>query len=209
MERCFEIREIAALAGLPADDPRLRHLEKCPRCRSLAQAHAEFLDPGDTSDLAGLAAADAELQQRLGAALAAEPARIVPVRRRRVWLAAAAVLALCAVGLAASDLLRLRDGKVLQEGARLRGDDEVADLVVTEVDTGLQLVWPDAPEVETIIYVFLDGDLAEIGRRDSTGNLTLDAAAPEARAVFCQALAVAQGDTLARTAIVRLRPARE
>ena len=99
---------------------------------------------------------------------------------------------------------------VLQEGARLRGDDNTIDLVNTEREDGLLLEWPDVPESHHIIYYFLDENLAEVGRRSSaTGRLILGAADPKTQAIFCKALAVAEGDTVARTAIVRLRPARE
>ena len=209
MDRCFDTREIPTLTGLAADDPRRRHLEACPRCRALAQAYAEFLDPGDTSDLEDLSALDAELARRLDKTIAESPVLVIRRRRRRTWMAAAAVLAACALGLAAGELLRLREGILPSEGDHLRGEAVASGLVVTTTADGWILTWPDAPEFDLVVYVFLSDSLEEIGRRTATGELALAADDPLARAIFCQALAVAQGDTLARSAIVRLHPARE
>lgn len=209
MERCYETHEIPELTGLAEDDPRRRHLAACPRCRALAQAYAEFMTPGDPTDLENLADLDAELARRLEWTLASSPAPVTRVRRRRSWMAAAAVLALCALGLAAGDLLRLRGGDLPSAGNHMRGEVASSGLVVTDTGDGYVLTWPDAPESELVVYVFLGDSMEEIGRRTAGGELVLAADDPLARATYCQALAVAEGDTLARSSIVRLHPARE
>jgi hypothetical protein len=47
IERCFNVEELEAIAGLPADDPRHRHAESCPRCRALLASYREFITGRD------------------------------------------------------------------------------------------------------------------------------------------------------------------
>jgi len=42
--RCLEPLELAALLAMPADDPRRRDADACPRCDSLLRGMAAFLD---------------------------------------------------------------------------------------------------------------------------------------------------------------------
>ncbi len=210
MESCFDIRKIPDLAELPTEDPRRRHLAECPRCRGLAEAHALFLAPGDTSDLEDLAQADAELQGRLAETWALPSQATSPLRGQRRWLALAAVLAVCALGLTAGEVLRLRQGAMPRLGENLRGGDALSAVTVALQDNVLQFTWPDAPAADSYVFVFLGADLAETGRRTGTQALlalpTVDL--PDTTA-FCQVFAVSRGDTVARSAIVRTPPARE
>jgi hypothetical protein len=50
---CIDVQEIGAVLELPADDPRRRHVEMCPRCRSLVASYTSFVEaePADGSDL--------------------------------------------------------------------------------------------------------------------------------------------------------------
>ncbi len=212
MEQCLNMQEIAALAGLATDDPRRRHLESCPHCRGMAEALGTFLSPGDTSDLDDLAGADVDLWTRLAAAMdtpAAAPVVARP-RRRRGWLALAAVLAVASLGLAAADLAHFREFLAPRTGERLRGEPAATDLVSTPVDDGLRLAWSAAPTAETFVFVFLAADLEDVGRLTSPAPvLEITGESLPAAASLCQVFAVAQGDTIARSAIVRLRPARE
>ena len=208
MECRRDIQEIANLAGLPLDDPRRRHLDECPRCRGLAEAQALFLQPGDTDDLDALGTADALLQERLASALDQQPARSGRPRRRRLWLAAAAVLAVCAVGLAADDLLRRRLLAPPQVGERLRGDEQTDDLIVTSRGGALHLTWSSAPAADTYRFVFLDAASHEIGGRTVDPATGGQAACEISRedlpgAVrFYQVYAISYGDTVARSSIV-------
>ena len=63
---CVRIEHMADIELLPADDPRRRHVESCPRCRAVYAAYRDFMAP---------AAADAGPEQaraRLEAALERE-----------------------------------------------------------------------------------------------------------------------------------------
>ncbi len=210
MERCFDIRQIPDLAALPAADTRRGHLAECPRCRGLAEAHGLFLAPGDTSDLEGLAQADAELQRRLAEAWALPPQAASSMHRRRRWLALAAVLAVCALGLTAGEVLRFRQGMMPQPGENLRGDDTLAEVTVTRQGDLLHFAWTDAPAADSYLVAFLGADLAEINRRVSAqASVAVPTADLPPTAAFCQIFAVTRGDTVARSAIVRIQPARE
>lgn len=203
MERHLDMREIVDLARLPAGDPRRRHLDECQQCRGLAVAQGIFLDPGDTSDLPDLAAADAELADRLDAALADRPV-VVARRRRGAWYALAAVLALCAVGLAAGDLFRSGEGDEPLVGTRLRGEAAVG-LVATATADSVRWSWSDAPAAETYVFDLLDADLGTVDSYAAPGpTFTAAVADLPGEASFCQAFAVSHGDTLARTPIAAL-----
>jgi len=213
MEHCHEIAELANLAGLPAGDPRRRHLESCPRCRGLAAAQGLFLEPGDTDDLEDLDGAEAELARRLDQVLAAPPATAAgPVRRRGPWYALAAVLAVGAIGLTTGELLQMRGGSAPAVGERLRGEEAIV-LKVTVAAANVQVTWSDAPLLPDdgfFVFSLLGPGLEEVGRRvvQQPGFAGPVAGLPPA-AAFCQAFAVSSGDTVARSGIVALRPARE
>jgi hypothetical protein len=44
VEGHIDAENIAAVLGLPPDHPERRHVESCPRCRSLVDMHRSFLD---------------------------------------------------------------------------------------------------------------------------------------------------------------------
>ena len=210
MEHCYEPGHLPDPSDLPADDPRRRHLETCPRCRGRVAARELFLTPGDTGDLEGLAAADAELARRLEAALARPTQAAGVSSRRRFWYALAAILALGTVGLTVSEIQRLREGSLPRVGERLRGDEPATQVEVTAGEQGLRLSWAAAPPAETYLFRFLGADLADVGQRvASRSSLALAVSDLPAGGVFCQVFALSHGDTLARSAIVRIQPQRE
>jgi hypothetical protein len=42
-ESCIDVEQIASVLELPADDPRRRHVDSCPRCRNIARSYAAFM----------------------------------------------------------------------------------------------------------------------------------------------------------------------
>lgn len=210
MERCFNSDEIPDLTRLPPDDPRRHHLAECPHCRNAAAAQALFLAPGDTSDLEDLAAVDRRLQERLDAVLVPALPATASRRKRQGWYALAAMLAVCALGLTATDLLRLRDGALPRVGERVRGEDQSTDLSVTNADGNFRFTWTGAPDAESYAFVWLGTDLKAIEATTlHEPRLTAAPADLPPAARFCQVYAVSQGDTIARSAIVRARPDRK
>ena len=204
--QCFDPQDLDRIVRLPVDDPRRRHVDDCARCRGLLKAMETFLDPGNTSDLPDLATADAELSARLERAMSGRRRSGLRPRRRQAGLAVAAALALCAVGLATSDFLRLGVTEAPVPGQYERGASSGSEVAMTPHANGIHLNWPEASEAESIVYVFLTAEMSELGRALASGPLIVAEDDPLARAEFCQALAVAQGDTIGRSTITRLSP---
>ena len=209
-DQCLDPGEIGEIAGLPADDPRRRHLDTCPHCRGLARALDIFLEPGNTSDLGDVAGADAELQARLATAIPGRSTGTNPSTSRR-WpmLAMAAVLALCALGLTATEILRQRDSALPQLDRRQRGDSRDTRLIVVRTTNGLHIAWPGIPAADEVVYVFLSDDMDELGRHVAPGVLQLAVGDQLSAATYCQAFAVLQGDTVGRSGITGLMTNRE
>lgn len=94
-------------------------------------------------------------------------------------------------------------------GTYQRGATADNGVLVSSSSSGLHFVWPGAPAADAMIYTFLSQDMSELGRIQADGPLNLAADDPLALAPFCQALAVARGDTIGRSGISRLSPERE
>lgn len=203
--QCPDLLELDQILALPDADPRRQHVDACPECRGRLEAMELFLDPGETPELEGLAAADAQLADRLDRS--ARPARRTGApRARRFGLALAAVLAVVAVGLTTSELLRTGSLDPVSPGQHLRGRAGPASVTVTASRDGIALAWPAAPVADQILYVFFAGDMTEIGRRAADEALVLAPDDPMAGAAYCQAVALVQGDVIARSGIGPLVP---
>lgn len=79
-QRCYEIEELGTLTELPADNPQLRHLEACARCRARFAAYRDFMDPGELPPEAQADSANARLTAALEREAALHPP--TPTRRR-------------------------------------------------------------------------------------------------------------------------------
>ncbi|MBE0567464.1 MAG: hypothetical protein IH621_16030 [Krumholzibacteria bacterium] len=213
MTRCFEPREIARALDLPEGDPGRRHLDRCPRCRSLALAYYEFMETPDAVDVE-FSTADRDLQGRMAEAFTDRRHGRRPWWRvewpRPIWATAAVALAAAAVLLLTGDLGRLGGGDLPAAGGVLRGEDPTTGLVAVRGAAGLTVSWAADPAAEEVVIVFYDKVMAEIGHAVATGTrLEFGAGDPRAVAAYCQLLRIAEGDTLARSAVVAPRPARE
>ncbi len=210
--QCPDPLELAVIVRLPFDDPRRRHLDTCSRCRGLVKAMDLFLEPGNTSDLENLTEADSELEIRLASALPPEHGLPSRSRRRRsvLGLGLAAVLALFAVGLSIDEFLHSNDDAILETGHHQRGAQFAEGVKVSETEGGMRLAWPDNSTADAVVYIFFSHDMTELDRRVTPGILVLSVNDPLlSEASFCQALAVAQGDTVGRSEIFSLAPGRE
>ncbi len=210
---CFEPKEIAGALDLPEGDPGRRHLDRCPRCRSLALAYYEFMETNRHGDIE-FETADRDLQQRLARAFNDWPRERRPWWRvdlpRPIWASAAVAIAAGAVLLLVDDLGRLGGGDLPPEPGVLRGGDPASGLLVEVGAGGLVASWPAGPAADEAVLVFYDGQMRELGRVATGGSrVGVGPGDPLASAVYCRLLHVTEGDTVARSAIVAPRPARE
>lgn len=72
-ERCFAVEELAEVHELVAGDPRLQHLETCPRCRARLAEYRRFLAPGPAPADANLGDAERRLADALEREAGARP----------------------------------------------------------------------------------------------------------------------------------------
>ena len=213
MNRCYEPQEIATILARETMDPGRRHLEDCPRCRALALAYREFMQPSSTADL-DLRATDAQLQHRLAKATAP---RHRDTRSRwgfawpqPAWRAAAAVLAVAAFGLLARDLGIRRGGDLPAGTGAVRGEQAIVELRLEQGPQNLVASWPAAEASDKAMVIFYDTELKEVARvLTAETRLVVGPDDPGAGAAYGQLLRLADEDTLSRGAIVAIQPAED
>jgi len=220
---CLPPEELEAIGTLPADDPRRRHLEHCPRCRTLARRYRQFVDPAPLPAAAGGAAAGRELSRRLHLAIpelapvgeanhrgrdTADPGRSHIWRRpARPLLAIAAVL-VCCLGLLA---LRHQLSEPQTRGPAdapvlLRGDPNAPPLLtVTREPAGVRLAWQTPAGTDKAVVVLLDERFQETARLTAgAGGALVLAAGQIGAARYARVLFEDRGDVVAMTRTVAL-----
>ena len=202
--RCPDPLDLDLVLLLPDSDPIRRHIDECHRCRGTLEAMELFLDPCDVDHIEGLVSANRELAGRLERVLPAH--RRQQPRMRRLGVALAAALALVAVGLTTSEIVRTGRMETVDPGQNQRGPILPEAITLSADESGTRLAWPAAPTADQIVYLFFSAEMDELGRRTAPGALVIGIDDPLSSAAFCQALAVAQGDVIARSAIRRLSP---
>lgn len=191
---CFKPDELADLA---ADDPRLAHVEGCPRCQAAVNSFAAFMEPADVPAGAHLADANARLsaalEQEMGVARPA-PTFWTPFRVR-TFSALAAVL-LVAVGLS---LFGGGPEVISTDGPVLRGVGAPTApfrIEMSKQENGeFWLSWPGIEGATGYRVVVYGEDLEAIKGFDAEAT-TAFKLKPPAGAVFCRVVALKDGDEL-------------
>jgi len=206
---CIPVEALGTIATLPADDPRRRHAETCPRCRARLALFREFDSPSappagariDEADSALAAAIERELALPAPLPFPARAARPRPARGlgaslRPLWAAAAALI------LVAGAWVLLRP----PAPAVMRGPVSRAELPVAThrgVDR-LTLSWRAVPGASRYVVRFYATDLSDLASVDAgrADHLELRRGAlPRPLAggakVLWQVMALAGGDRLA------------
>ena len=207
---CIQPQDLQRVLALPAHDSQRQHLATCLHCRAMAHAYAEFLDADGVRPRFDLDAADAELAQRLAGLI--EGPKVVKAPRRivgRSWYAVAAVLLLCAGIFVARDAILQHDARLPVGGGVVRGEGEDATkLAWQQDDDGWCLTWhtdtPGAP-----VIVFFDENLEELARRaldDPGATLAASAVKAPDKAEYLQLVFEAEGDVVARSAMIAAQP---
>lgn len=211
-DRCHPLEDLPQIMNLPEGDPRRQHLDRCPRCQTLARQFDAFMHPGPMPTAADLDGAGVELNQRLEAEL---DLSMSPVTRRspnhsfwrlapgqgRPLLAMAAVLVIC-VG-----LLTIRHQMV---GTTPRGDSEVtilrgpASLILAQIENN-NLIWTLPEQADEATVVLYNASLQEIAKIAAPMTTTLDLTTishPETR--YVRVLFMSRGDIIKQSSIITL-----
>ena len=235
-ERCSPIEELERIAALPADDPRRRHLDGCPRCRALLHACRTFArEPeGELAAQAGrldarlAAALDREIlgaHARVDAAGVEEPRpsflRALGGLRRapRAWqalriAAACAAVVLVVLGVQQTRHPRLPEGgDVVLRGAGPAEPGAPAGQARLLAD-GWVFSWSPVEEADSYRLTLYDEDAVEIAAFLAPGSDTsltiafanLPAAAGDATARFWRVTALRSADEVARGRLRTLPP---
>lgn len=193
---CIPLEELAAVAELPASDPRRAHVATCPRCGALLGAYARFMEPGADAEAPHVATADARLSEFLERTIRAAPAPVVmpmarPAAPRSPWWATLLAPALRpALGFVVAAIVV--GGVVLwprhaEHGPSqvLRGGSDDANAPLLRVRSagldvdGLHVAWSavsGADEYEVRVY---SDRLEELAYRSVRGDSALDVPAAE------------------------------
>lgn len=220
---CIRPDDLDDVLALAEHDPRRRHLETCPRCRSLVDAYALYGAEDAPREVGATQLADAD--RRLSQALAREigataPSRVPAERRSDSWLERLFQPALRpAWGLAAVALVLVtvslwprtagREGEIT-----LRQDGGSSTEFAIEHARGdgerIRVAWSAQPGADAYRLRFYSADLVEVSRleagpvrevslaRDSLGWVPQDPSRPLLVRVF----ALSGGDEIGASAAV-------
>ena len=221
-ESCVPLEELEAVLVLPADDPRRRHAETCPRCRSRALGLHEFKAAPDDVPAALLAEADAHLAATLRRELALDPPA-APARGpgatgrprwRMPWRFAWAGVAFAAVAMVSVRAIqqRLEDAPRVLRGAPEHVAAAPGSLRAEAGEGGVTLTWSAAEGAEDYEVTLYSADLVEIVRLPPTSatrlvltHADLGSKAAAGAPAFWRVTARAKGDRLGASAPETLR----
>lgn len=206
---CVDATDIAAVLELPADHPRRRHAETCPRCRSLVASYLSFVE-AESVEGADLERARGMLDARIRAdASRWKPSR-APVRTFR-WqslLRPAPLLVAGLVVIAAAVFWSSRtpEQSSLREGAPQSQAFALSPAQLT-TDGSIQLSWSAMAGADQYQVRMYGPDFGEIYRSDNTTatSMIVDRAAlPPSQSshldLTWRVYALSQGDVIATSA---------
>jgi len=166
---CIDADQIGSVLELPADDPRRRHLEECPRCRNLARAYAAFIGAE-----APAGARPEEARRHLGGVIRAEAAKDAershearqPFRWMQGWWRPAGIVAAAAAVVLVAAVVWMGRGPATPP--LLRSEGGTAGALVTEpaaiADGAVHLTWHPVAGADRYQVRIYDADLDEVYR---------------------------------------------
>ncbi len=177
--QCIDVDRIAEVLELPADHSQRRHVDACPRCRSLAHSYRSFIDAKPAKE-AGLdeviSVLDAHIDQDAARWTPAETHRL-PLSRARWWqgllrpapLAAAAAVVVVAVWWMARgpEESLVRDGAQPSQAVVLLHEAQVRS------DGDILLSWDPVPGADRYQVRIYRADLHELYRSSDVTDATL------------------------------------
>jgi hypothetical protein len=163
-DKCLENNELEEVLALPAEHPRRRHLEDCPRCRALLASYAEFLDPAEQS---GSRPGDArrEIREALDSRILGPDRSVEPSGNfferlsAALWRPALALAAVVVIFLGVQNLFFDGPGELRYRGEAYSGDFVFP--VETLEDGSLEFRWQSVDGADEYRLVILGADLLE------------------------------------------------
>lgn len=234
IDRCLGDEELGELEGLPTDDPAMRHVEQCPRCRARLRSYREFMveagPPATARERAARQALSAALDHEiLGIATsrdsAAAPSSVVPAWGPFRWLLGApphpllrpalaiASVALVAIGVAqiASQLGGAHPTGIVRGGVSAGGATSVIVARAVLADGHPALSWTRLASTEEYQVLLFGAGLTEIGRINAGAESLLvlepgrlPVSALRESALVCRIVARRGGDEIGRSNLVTL-----
>jgi hypothetical protein len=222
--QCCDPAEVGRLLDLPPTDPRRRHLDECPRCRSLALSYGDFVAPGPVPS----GARPSEAASTLSAALSAAMASPLPpaLRERRAlrfsrWLQGVLTPPALKPALAAAAVVIVAGAVVVGYLSRtpsapvLRGQAGVA-LALAPLERGpegtIRLRWQPLAGAESYQVRLYSTALVEVARLEPTTETTMlvsrDAvpdSLPSGSTVLCRVAGLRGGNDIALSPVGTLR----
>lgn len=176
---CIDVEHIAEVAGLPDDHPQRRHVQSCPRCRSLVASYRAFLKaeplPGS-----GVERARAVLDERIRADAERWAARAPAASQTREpwwrgWLKPAPLVATAAV--AAIAAIMVWNARSPQESALRDANSTAAPFSLHDARVDAQsihLSWTPMPGADGYEVRLYGPDLSEVYRHPATPQTEVD-----------------------------------
>jgi len=233
-DRCLSDDELGEFESLPAGDPRVPHVEQCPRCRARLRSYREFMAEAGPPATARERAARQELSAALDREIlgvttsqdsVAAPSPVVPAWRPFRWLLGALpqpvlrpALAIASVALVAFGATQIashlgggRPTGIVRGGDRQGGAATMIVARVASADGRPALSWTRLAAAEDYQVLLFGAGLTEIGRIDAGAESLLvlepgrlPAAATRESALVCRIVARRGGDEMGRSNLVTL-----
>ena len=202
---CIEVERIADVEALASDHPTRRHVEECPRCRSLWLSYQTFMATGPVDgarpDAARLALAEFIRRRATGTLSVERPSRFTLKNLWAGWRPIPLVAAAMIVAVVAVTLFR---GGGRDETPVLRGDSGVT-LTLTDparlADGSVQFSWSAVAEANSYEVRVYGPDLAELARCPAAGtSLVVEAGVLPAGDLTWRVVALRDGDVVETSA---------
>lgn len=215
---CFDSADLDELLSLPADDPRLDHLENCAACRSLLASYRKYLDPGTLPPEARQVEAQRSMQRFIEEQIIGvdtpTPTRPSYLSRLMASLRGPALAPMLVVVFAlvvvtgiwaTRDALRPERRTGIVRDLPVSGEETGMMPVAQVMDGGSRLSWQAIPGADAYRVQILSADLVMEREIDAGNRLSLATeAADPGEPRFARVIAARRGDEIARSPLIAM-----
>jgi len=168
-ERCFTMAELHEIAELPGDDPRLAHVDDCPRCSALLACYRDFLSQGASVPPAEMD----RFRREFSEALEAQSRVAIGDRLRRAFRGLTQPVLRPAWAMIAVALIVIAVQHARHTNPVYRGESPMGSALITSAPTmrndgRLLLTWTPHPEADGYAVIFLTAQAVEVARMDAS-----------------------------------------